>query len=448
LLSAVYPTQQRLPDGRRVYLHFARDITDRKRLDEQLQRNHERDQAVNELLRLSLTTHSLEELLGRALDLLVAIPWLSLESRGAVFLVEDQPEVLVMKAERGLDPSTKESCAQVLFGRCHCGMAAATRAVQFSERLDEHHEIWHEGMAPHGHYCVPIVSGEELLGVINLYLREDHPRSAVELEFLGAVANALAGVVKRRRAEAALRESEGRLRQAQKLDAIGRLAGGIVHDFNSVLTAILGHCELLSRRERNRDRDQASLAAIQGAAQKGAALTKQLLAFSRKESRQSRPLDLNEVVGGMETLLRQMIRGPISIVVRLAPDLGPTLGDRVQVDQVILNLALNARDAMPSGGTLLLETAEVDVDYAHAARYLDARPGRYARLAVSDTGVGMDEETKSHLFEPFFTTKPEGDGTGLGLFTVYGIVKQSEGFLAVTSERGRGSRFEVYLPRL
>jgi signal transduction histidine kinase/ActR/RegA family two-component response regulator len=241
---------------------------------------------------------------------------------------------------------------------------------------------------------------------------------------------------------------EAQLLQAHKMDAVGRLAGGIAHDFNNLLMIILGHSELLIDREASDPATARSARRIQEAGNRAAALTRQLLAFSRKQMMQPRVLDLNVVAGEIEQMLRRLIGENIELTSRQMPNLGCVRADPGQIEQVIMNLAVNARDAMPRGGRLTIQTANVQVDEATARRHPGMRPGAYVTLEVRDTGVGMDPDTKSHIFEPFFTTKEKGRGTGLGLATTYGIVKQSDGYIAVESELGQGTAFRIYLPQV
>ncbi|MFL5494918.1 MAG: PAS domain S-box protein [Gemmatimonadales bacterium] len=241
---------------------------------------------------------------------------------------------------------------------------------------------------------------------------------------------------------------EEQLRQSQKMEAIGRLAGGVAHDFNNLLTVIQGYGDLILGDLEPGDRLCPDVRGIKEAAERAAGLTQQLLAFSRRQVLAPEVLDLNSLAREAEKLLHRLIGEDIEIHTALAPDLGRVRADPVQLHQVVLNLAVNARDAMPRGGMLTLETQNVEVGPDHPATQELVSPGRYVLLAVTDTGIGMDQETKANIFEPFFTTKGPGEGTGLGLATVYGIVRQSGGFIWVYSEPNQGTTFKVYLPRV
>jgi two-component system cell cycle sensor histidine kinase/response regulator CckA len=242
------------------------------------------------------------------------------------------------------------------------------------------------------------------------------------------------------------RTLEAQFQQAQKMDAIGRLAGGVAHDFNNLLTVILGFCELLQSDLDPDDLGQADVAEIQKAGTRAAGLTRQLLAFSRKQILQPTRLDLNEIVADMRTMLGRLIREDVRVVVSLGPTLAAVKADRGQVEQVVMNLAVNAQDAMPRGGTLTIETANVELDEHYAKTHFATKPGPYVVLTVSDSGTGMTPEVQGRLFEPFFTTKEVGKGTGLGLATVHGIVTGNGGSVGVYSEVGRGSSFKAYFP--
>ncbi|HEX7615042.1 MAG TPA: PAS domain S-box protein [Thermoanaerobaculia bacterium] len=249
----------------------------------------------------------------------------------------------------------------------------------------------------------------------------------------------------RRRVEEQSARLRNQLEQAQKMESVGQLAGGIAHDFNNLLTAILGFCELILGDESTSHRSE--LEEIKYAGERAAALTRQLLAFSHKQVLQLEVLDLNVIVVNMKTMLGRLIGEDVRLTSTLSSEIGLVKADASQIEQVLLNLAVNARDAMPRGGDLRIGTATADVDGALAAAHAPCSPGRFVVLTVSDTGCGMDAETQRRVFEPFFTTKPKGKGTGLGLATVYGIVKQSGGFVSFSSEPKKGTTFRVYLPR-
>ncbi|MBV9880486.1 MAG: response regulator [Gemmatirosa sp.] len=254
-------------------------------------------------------------------------------------------------------------------------------------------------------------------------------------------------VTARRRAERQLQESQDQLRRAQKMEALGRFAGGIAHDFNNLLTGILGYCDLALSDDGLGDETREDFSAIRSAAQRAAGLTSQILAFSRGRAVQAMALDLNTVVGELQPMLARMIGEHIRLVSALSPTAGVVHADPGQMEQVIMNLALNARDAMPDGGTLTIATSDVSVD-VDDPRHPGVAYGRWTVLDVRDTGIGMDAETQARVFEPFFTTKERARGTGLGLATVYGIVRQSSGTVRVSSQPGAGSRFSIYLPRV
>ena len=255
-------------------------------------------------------------------------------------------------------------------------------------------------------------------------------------------------ITKRKLAEEALRESQERYRQAQKLESIGRLAGGVAHDFNNLLTVINGYSDMILRDLDESDPLRAEIGQIRMAGARAADLTRQLLVVSRKQLIQPTPLDLNKVVAESEEMLRRLLGEDIELKTILSPSLGQVMADLGQIHQVLMNLVANARDAMPDGGSLVLETAEAEIDSSYVEDHPEATSGPFVLLAVTDSGNGIDEETSKHIFEPFFTTKGPAQGSGLGLATVYGIVKQSNGWIGFSSQPGKGTAFKIYLPRI
>jgi signal transduction histidine kinase/CheY-like chemotaxis protein len=242
------------------------------------------------------------------------------------------------------------------------------------------------------------------------------------------------------------RALEAQLNQTQRMESIGRLSGGVAHDLNNLLTPIIGYGEILGSDSALPARQREAARQVVQAAFRARDLVRQLLAFSRRQTLEFRPIDLNEMVSGFENLLRRTIREDIRIEFRSAPSLATIQGDRGQLEQVIMNLAVNAQDAMPDGGVVLIETSQVELDGGYAAKHPGVKPGTYVMLAISDSGHGMDDQTRERVFEPFFTTKDKSRGAGLGLATVYGIVKQHGGHVWVYSEPGEGATFKCYFP--
>lgn len=297
-----------------------------------------------------------------------------------------------------------------------------------------------------GQIGIPIRVGEKVVGVVTFSAADAGPPGEPLLAALGTVGSQLGQFMERRRTEKALRLTEEQFRQSQKMEAIGLLAGGVAHDFNNLLTIILGYSEFALDELPADSPVYDCMSEIADAGRRAASLTRQLLAFSRKQVLDPAVVNLNSLIPDFERLLNRVIGEDVQLVTRMAPGLLSVKADAAQIEQTLMNLAVNARDAMPDGGTLTIETRNAVLDENYAELHSDVVPGPYVLLAVSDTGCGMDEETRKRAFEPFFTTKERGKGTGMGLAMIYGIVKQSGGHINIYSEPGRGTTFRIYLP--
>jgi signal transduction histidine kinase/ActR/RegA family two-component response regulator len=294
---------------------------------------------------------------------------------------------------------------------------------------------------------VPLMRhGGSPIGVMEILNKTAGPVNRNDLDTLVVISAIAAAAIDQSKAFEALRVKDVQLQQAQKMEAVGRLAGGVAHDFNNLLTVIRGYSELIVMTVDQNASVRAHAEEVLKAADRAKSLTSQLLTFSRKQVLDLRIVKLNEVVANVEKLLRRLIGEDIELVTILGPNLVSVKADPSQLEQVLMNLAVNARDAMPKGGTLTIETAEIGLDETFTRQHLDFHPGHYCVLSVTDTGCGMNKDTISKLFEPFFTTKKPGKGTGLGLSIVHGIVKQSHGHILVSSTPGVGTTFTIYLP--
>ena len=345
---------------------------------------------------------------------------------GRCLLFNQRAEKILGKGARDVDPSTW----------------ARQYGVFAANRMDV--------LAPSDNPLLRAMSGQSSPEV-EVFVRNERVRGAVVAMTgtpLGGSDSSHRGGVAVLRDVTRQRELETQLSQSQKMDAIGRLAGGVAHDFNNLLVVIQSYAELIREGLAEDDQNRADLDEMLGATRRAATLTKQLLAFSRSETIQPTALNLSEVVFGIEKMLRRIIGEDIELFTELSSELGVVRADAGQIDQVILNLAINARDAMPTGGQLTISTQNVTLDEAYADAHANVVPGEFVMLAVTDTGTGMSAEVQRQIFEPFFTTKAVGRGTGLGLATVYGIVQQSGGQIRVYSELGSGTSFKLYLPRL
>ncbi len=424
------------------------EITERKQAQEKVKESRDTQSIINSLLNLSLDYQPLEDVLQSALELILSIKWLSFEARGCVFLVEPGGNILVMKSQKGLNRELLSMCSNVEFGRCICGQAAKTGTVMFTDCIDERHEIIYEGMVPHGHYCVPILSGDVVLGVLNIYVQEGHKYNKGEEEVLVMIANTLSGIIERKKMEEEKELIKTQLVQTQKMEAIGTLAGGIAHDFNNILVPILGYAELVSMSIDKDDPVAGYMDEISRASLRAKELVRQILSFSRQSDQQHHPVQVQLIVKEVLKLIRSSIPASIEIIQNVNSDCGFVLADPIHIHQFIMNLCTNAYHAMrENGGVLTISLSPIDLGVADVkVSRLDLAPGSYVKLEVSDTGHGMSRSTRERIFEPYFTTKKKGEGTGLGLSLVHGIVKNIGGYVEVFSELAEGTTFSIYMP--
>jgi signal transduction histidine kinase/ActR/RegA family two-component response regulator len=397
----------------------------------------------------------LDSLLGRIVDVcgrLVNTDWVG-------FRLVDGDELVVagtLEENTRMPIKPRLKIGESLSGRvASTGRALMLRDPANHPDLDPEHAAAMRRLGYRGLLTVPAKIGDRVVGVLSFLTTREQGFSAEDMAIATAFASHAAIALENsrlllesRRAYDELAETQGQLEQAQKMDAIGRLAGGVAHDFNNLLTVILGRTDILLHPLKPEDPMRRGIELIQRTAGRAADLTRQLLAFSRKQVLEPVVLDLSAVTTDMKDMLGRLIGEDIALLTTPTPGLGRVKADRGQVEQVVMNLAVNARDAMPQGGRLILETANVDLDDEYVRRHVGARPGPHVMLAVSDTGTGIPREIQAQIFEPFFTTKEQGKGTGLGLATVYGIVKQSGGYIEVDSEPRQGTTFRIYLPRL
>ena len=518
---------------------------------------------TTDLLTLAVETVTLDLFLEKALEAILSAPWLTVKPKGAIFLADNAAKRLTMKAQRGLHGSLIATCAAVPFGRCLCGRAAERGEVVFAGNLDARHENTYTGIAPHGHYCVPIISGEILIGVLNLYLAPGHANNPEEVAQLENIAGLLAEIIVKKRAQnesakmaeiirqaseavfitgtdgkinyaneafekmtgftaeeaigktpnllkssehppeyyegmwtnmqkglpwtgriinrikdgtlrtvqanlfplknqagettayvaiqedvSGLDSMEEQLRQSQKMEAVGRLAGGVAHDFNNILMAIDGYAGFIRKQLPAGSQEADDAEQITKAVRRAASMTKQLLAFSRKQKAAFQRLDPRQAVLESEKMLKRLIGETVSLEISAADDVKAIKADPGQIDQVLLNLLINAKDAMPDGGKIEVKTFPHKLAIPAPTPLGTMPPGDYSVLSVRDTGSGMNKETLSKIFDPFFTTKPKGKGTGLGLSIVYGIIKHHGAYITVASQPGKGSTFTAYFPAL
>lgn len=432
-----------------IFSAFIRDITDRRRDERRLASQYAVTRVLSESTSLEEAVPKIIQAVGESLEWDLGFFW-RVDKVAGVLRCLDQWTASSVRA----DPFTMATWQQVFLreeglpGRIWAsGKSTWVPDVALDTNFPRGLQAQEAGL--HGAFGFPVRIGGEIEGVIELFSRQVRQPDDELLRMVEDISLKIGQFGERTRTEGVLRETEAQLRQAQKMEAVGRLAGGVAHDFNNLLTVIRGYSELLLGRLGHTDAMRKDMEEIKKAADRASGLTRQLLAFSRRQFIAAKVLDLNALVANMDGMLRRLIgEDIIELCTELDSSSGAIKADPGQVEQVIMNLVVNARDAMPTGGRLTIQTRSVTIGKVARLDAVGMEPGSYVLLLVRDTGHGMDAETQSHLFEPFFTTKEQGKGTGLGLSTVYGIVKQSGGSIMVESAPARGTTFRIYFPRV
>lgn len=436
------------------------EIAERGQREEEIRRNYEMQGVLNRLLFVSLQAISLEEMLNQFIEQITSISWLALESKGSISLVENDPGILVMKAQKGLSEPIKNMCGRVPFGRCYCGRAAQSGEIIFSDHLDVRHENRYEGMREHGHYCVPIISAnKKILGVLNLYIQQGWHRDESERGFLIAMANVLAGVIERKKMDESLKaaytrlqETQSQLIQAEKLTAVGELASGIAHEVRNPLGIILQGVNYLENRISAKEEDIVeTLAMLKDSVNRADKIINGLLDFSRFTTLNLQPEEINPILESSLGLVKNQFKiENIEIARELKSDLSRVLADKNKLEQVFVNLFLNAIQSMPEGGRIIIRSYAKQVEEAKSGigkLIKDNFPVGEQVIIVEfeDTGIGIPEENMKKIFDPFFTTKGPRKGTGLGLSVSRNILQMHKGLIYAESQVGKGSKITVVL---
>lgn len=436
------------------FIHRITDAEDNRQLHRSLRQSREKllnnfqtSQVINALLRIALEDISLRKKLQMTLDHLLSLPWLVSERRGAIFLMDRRKKFLLLQVQSDLSPELLKKCARLPVGRCLCGRAAATAKIAFTDCIDQRHEIRYEGILPHGHYCVPIILHNEVLGVVNVYVKNRHRRKNSEEQFLTAVVNTLAVIIDQHRAEKEKKKLQNHIRQSQKMEAIGTLAGGIAHDFNNILTAILGYAALVKENCPPESQMSSDVEQIIASGNRARELVRQMLTFSRQRPNEIQVIQTHFIIKEALKMLRASIPSTIEINQHISTERTTVFGDATKIHQVFMNLCTNAYHAMRlKGGVLDIRLEPVCLLSPHPRLVGRLPAGEYVRLTVTDTGNGISLDVRERIFDPYFTTKNTEEGTGLGLAVVYGIVSEMKGDIEVRSEPDRGTTFEVYFP--
>ncbi len=412
-----------------------RDITKRKETETQVELNYYIQKVINSMLKVSLEPLSLEEQFDRILDLILNVPSLSLQEKGAIFLKDPDADLLTLKAQHGFTPENPMPCTEVPLGHCLCGKAAATSKLLYAENINSFHEIHDVDIFPHGHYCVPILSGKKLHGLLNVYLQEGHKRSSREEDFLTAVTSTLASIIERNRAEEEKKELQRQLVRAEKLAALGRFTANVAHEIRNPLTSVGGFARRLDKAVRKGSKEKDYTGIIIAEVTRLEKILKNILSFSGEPAPSYAENDLAGVIEQALRMNEDLFAGKNIAVKRDFTDLAPFFFDRDMLIEALENIFLNAMDSMPDGGRLVISTG-----------VQGKGEERMAVIRVQDTGRGISRKNMEMVFEPFYTTKGAEHGTGLGLAITRKNLEFQKGSVAIESEVGKGTEVILSLP--
>jgi len=411
-----------------------RDITARKKAEQQVELNYHVQRVTNAMLKISLETLSLEEQFDRILELILNVPNLSLQSRGAIFLKNPETEVLNLKAQHGFTKKNPLPCTEIPLGHCLCGKAAKSAKFMYAEDMETIHEIHDENMFPHGHYCVPIVSGKELYGLLNVYLKRGHKRSNREEIFLTSVASTLATIIERHRTEKEKKELQGQLAQTEKLAALGRFTANIAHEIRNPLTSVGGFARRLEKAVKADTKEKEYTRIIIAEVNRLEKILKNILSFSKDSPVNYTKNDLTEVIRHLLLTHEDLLKEKSIEVQKDLAEIPRFSFDRDMLIEALENILLNAVDSMDEGGTLTV-----------AAEIAESRENPKVLIKVKDTGAGISQDQLDMIFEPFYTTKV-AEGTGLGLSITKKIMESMHGTVEIESEEEKGTTIILALP--
>ena len=432
-------------DKELLILADIRDISDRRKAEEKIELNYYIQKVTNSMLKVSLDPLSLEEQFDRILELILNVPRLALQSKGVIFLKDPEREVLTLKAQHGFTGSDllvscrgsdSPPCTEVPLGHCLCGKAAATSKLIYAQNMGDLHEIHDADMFPHGHYCVPVLSGKKLYGLLNIYIKQGHKRSNREEDFLTAVANTLATIIERAKMEQEKKDLQQQLAQTEKLAALGRFTANVAHEIRNPLTSVGGFARRLNKTIPAASKEKDYTRIIIAEVTRLEKILNNVLSFSRDTTPDFRENDLTEVLEQVLMINKDLFREKGIEAIKSLEDIPGFLFDRDLIIEVLENIFLNAVDAMPEGGTLTLTLEKEDGPETSSVL-----------IRIRDTGPGISEEQMAMIFEPFYTTKKTAEqGTGLGLSITRKIMESLGGSVEIESEMGKGAEVILSLP--